>query len=32
MPSGNSVAAMNCSKLNRITGETKWAEIQIKFL
>ena len=30
MPSGNSVAAMNCSKLNRITGETKWAEISDK--
>jgi uncharacterized protein YyaL (SSP411 family) len=30
MPSGNSVAAMNCSKLNRITGETKWAEITDK--
>ena len=30
MPSGNSVAAMNFSKLNRITGETKWAEITDK--
>ena len=30
MPSGNSVAAMNFSKLNRITGETKWAEISDK--
>ena len=30
MPSGNSVAAMNYSKLNRITGETKWAEITDK--
>ena len=30
MPSGNSIAAMNCSKLNRITGETKWAEISDK--
>ncbi|GIS57214.1 MAG: hypothetical protein CM1200mP1_11520 [Candidatus Neomarinimicrobiota bacterium] len=31
MPSGNSVAAMNCLKnLKRITGETKWAEISDK--
>ena len=30
IPSGNSVAAMNCSRLNRITGEIKWAEISDK--
>ena len=30
IPSGNSVAAMNCSRLNRITGEIKWAQISDK--
>ena len=30
IPSGNSVAAMNFIKLNRITGETKWVEISDK--
>ena len=30
IPSGNSVAAMNFIKLNRITGEKKWVEISDK--